>query len=181
MGRALEPSAVANAPGYTPPDDEFAAEVLRGGREVEPMDYVLKGGTTSAEELAMLVVRAVNMKDVDALQALLITHKEFNELIWPEMPQSRPVTNIEADHAWGFHMRGASSGARRGVHDYESQTPLMVESIDFTIGRAPFTNFTLYRGARIHTRSKGGVPVPLDFAFTWIECNGRWKVYIYKD
>jgi hypothetical protein len=180
MGSTKTQSALVNSPGYTPPDDPEWDAFLTGKRKVGPVAMQLTGGFPSGEALAEAVLDAVNRDDVQALHAIRMTYEEFETILWPEFPQSRPITNIKAEHAWEFYMQTSLAGATRGVHEWTGRN-LRLERVSYSIGLAPYTNFNLYRGAVIHALTGDGEHVQLTFAFTFLERNGRWKVYIYKD
>jgi hypothetical protein len=181
MGRPLAESALVNAPGYVPPDDPEWESVVRGKREgAPPTDAVLEGGYPSADALAAAILDAVNAEDAERLDKMRVTFREFSEIMWPEFPDSRPVVNLPVTEAWGFVVRASLTGARRGVHDWSGKG-LRFEGISYADGLMPYTNFSLYKGVRIHATTRGGEPVVVDFVGSFVERLGRWKVYTYKD
>jgi hypothetical protein len=171
-----KPSARALLPRENDPELE---SVVVGKRKVARHDLRLRGDIECPDTLARRIVRLVQRADRDGLRDLMIDQKEFTQILWPEFPQSRPATNWSGGEAWFFHDAKSESGIGEGV-DLYGGSDLGYESVTCDVGRAPYTNFTLYHGIHIHARTPSGEPVTLDFAQSFVECNGSWKVYIYK-
>jgi hypothetical protein len=173
-------SAVANAPGYRPPDDPEIESVYRGRREVERIDAELAGGAPSATWLAQMILDCIREASPECLAELAITKQEFVEIMWPEFPQSRAATNVSAQSAWFFLYHHSSGGINRALTDLAGME-LQLKELTFDIGLTRYANFNLYRGVNIHALKPAGEEVVFDFAFTWVEKDGIWKVYVYKD
>ncbi len=180
IGQAPVPSVLASMPGYEPADDSEAASVETGRREVGPTELELSGGESSAEELVIAALEALRENDLARLQALGVTHTEFEELCWPEFPESRPVTGWSSHEAWGNFDSRNISGVQRGMSDWAGRH-LFLEELSYRSGLAPYTNFTLYRDAVIQAQAENGEIVEIEFVRTLIERNGRWKIYSFKD
>jgi hypothetical protein len=185
MGRVPTRSVAENAPGYEPPDDPEAASVMRGKREVGPNDMQLSGGFASATELAQEVLAAASAGDTDRLTAARVTYDEFEGLLWYEFPQSRPVTNIKPEDAFGFLYRESTEGIRHGIQEIDGRE-LELTGIDFTSredggGLAHYTNFNLLQGVQLRTLTPEDDLVVLTFAHSFVEKDGVWKIYLYQD
>lgn len=179
MGRRSH-SALVNAPGYVPPADPESLAVARGRRDAGPTDQQFLFAKSSAEELAGSVLEAVRRADVTALKRLRVTYEEFRDILWPEFPQSRPVTNISADEAWRHLESKTNAGMRRAIADIGGRE-FALRRLEFSIGREEYTNFRLFRGVEIHAATDAGSDTLIDFAATFAERNGRWKVLAYED
>ncbi len=179
-GRQPPPSPLTKAEGYHPPDDPEADAVTRGYRLVGLNEKPLADGVESAEWLAKEILHAIAANDAEALQFLRITYDEFAEILWPEMPQSRPVTNIQAEDAWFFLVRECLSAVNGALGEWGGQR-LRFERLSFDEGLTRYPNYNLYQGIHIHAHRPDGEAVDLDFAHTFVEKDGVWKVYIYKD
>ncbi|MFN0151889.1 MAG: hypothetical protein ACKVU1_14410 [bacterium] len=173
-------SALTNAPGYTPPADPESLSVARGRREVGPIDEELLFAKASPEELGREILAAINAEDERVLKRLRLSKEEYARIVWPELPASRPITNISVDEAWSNYLFESDEGMYRAVTDNAGKS-LALERISFSVGVRPYTNFKVYAGANLHARTGAGTDTVLDFAAAFIERNGRWKVFSYQD
>jgi len=180
-GRAIRPSPVEQAPGYYPPHDPEADAVLTGRRVVDLTDLQLSGGASSATALAEAIVDCVSRDDFRRLREYLITFEEFRDILWREFPQSRPATNVPVEDAWDFLFRSSYTGARRMVDDWSGRD-LRMTRLSFLQGLTRYTNFNLLLGVRIHARDETtGEEIVIKYADGFVERNGAWKVYTYRD
>ena len=179
-GREPVPSKLTERPDYVPPNDPESDALRRGYRLSPPNALPLQHGLGSADWLAEEILLAVTADSRESLLDLRITFEEFAAILWEEMPQSRPVTNIKAEDAWFFLARDCISAINGTLGEYAG-TALTFERLSFTKGLTRFPNYNLFQGVQIHARDPRGTEVILDFAHTFIEKDGAWKVYIYKD
>jgi len=161
-------------------DDPELYAIEQGRRDVEEHDIPLEGTATSATELALMVLDALEFKDKAAMSRLRVTYQEFRDIIWPEFPESRPATGITAEHAWLLMSTDIASGALYGINTYGGE-PIEFEGLSFDQGVVHYTNFDLYKGVVIHASLPDGQRVELRFVYTIVERNGIWKVYGYRD
>jgi hypothetical protein len=180
MGQEIGRSPLENSPGYTPPNDPEADAVRAGKRKVGPIHIPFTGGAGSSEALAEAILDGLARGDRHTLHELLITQAEFSQILWPEFPESRPITNIRAEDAWEFHHREANKGLGKGLSQWAGQR-LQLRGISCEIGKMPFTNFTLYKGVVLHVLTESGEPQDIAFAEYFAERDGVWKVYLYKE
>jgi hypothetical protein len=180
MGEQVGYSPVTKSPGYHPVDDPEADAVRRGRRLASKVDIPFTGGETSPERLAQAILDALKAEDFNVLRALRVTPDEFADIMYPEFPESRPLCNSDASTAYFFLDRTSHSGCTLGLSIWGGQD-LRLLGIEYAIGRAPYTNFTLYHGVRIHVLKPNGEEGVIKFVRTFAERNGIWKVYTYKD
>lgn len=60
----------------------------------------LPGSVSSLEQLASEVLAGLAAADTSRLDALRLTEREHNEIVWPELPAARPEANFPVDIAW---------------------------------------------------------------------------------
>lgn len=180
-GHPIRRSPVERSPGYVPPDDPESTAVVTGRRAVGSTDRRLTGGFASATALAEALVDCVHRSDFQRLRDLMITYEEFRDILWPEFPQSRPATNVRAEDAWEFHFRSSITGARRMVDDWGGRD-VHLTGLSFDQGRVSYTNFKLALGVRLHAVDVAtGEAIVIKYADGFVERDGVWKVYIYRD
>ncbi len=162
-----------------PAEDKEADSVQRGRRLVDPRDDIeLDRGFESADALARAVLDRILWNEYDPLLDLRISKAEFLDLLWPEFPTSRPATNIRPDEAWSFHDADCRDGVTELLSEFGGQE-LHLVALRFETGFAPYTNFNLYRGAVIEAVDERGEPVVLRAATTFVERNGRWRIFTF--
>ncbi len=174
------PSPLENSPGYELPPDPERHTVETGRREVPKLDIAFETGAASADELIVLILEGLRTGDKELLKSLRVDFKEFSEILWPEFPQSRPATNLEPGNAWFFLDRESAAGMTRAIRRWVGRD-FRLDTVEYETGFAPYTNFNLLHGIRLHVREPDGQKLVLRFAETFAECGGRWKVYTYKD
>lgn len=173
-------SPLERSPGYYPPNDPESLSVVTGRRDAPPVDLELTGGATSDMDLARMLLAGLNARDAGALHALRVTRREFEVILWPEFPESRPVTHITADDAWEMSNAQSLSGANRAIDGYGArQLELLGVESDPPF---PYRNFMFYRGVRIVVRDQNtGEIERLKFAPSFVERHGRYKALTFKD
>lgn len=173
-------SPLERSPGYVPPADPESASVRLGRREAPLLDGEFDGGTASLEEFCRFVVTALNAGDEGALHALRVTRAEFERFLWREFPQSRPITNITADDAWGLSDAGSLAGASRAVGQHGGRRLRFLR-----VEHGPtqdFTNFDLVRGLEIVAESEITKEIhAIRFVPSVAVRNGRYKALLYRD
>ncbi len=179
-GREMQRSALENAPGYYPPDDPEHESVERGYRIVEERDIQLEGGMPTAEALADMILYCLEEEDARCLHDLRIHGVEFENNLWPEFPESRPATHIEAKHAWFYLHKTCWSGASDMLSEFGQQR-LVFKKITCTEGLIRYTNFNMLSGVLIHAENEFGEEVIIKNAHTFCQAGDVWKVYMYKD
>jgi hypothetical protein len=179
LGRPRVIPSYVNSPGYVRPADPESLSEWTGRREVGPISEQLLFAAPSAESLAAAIVEAVEERSAETLKRLLILPEEFEAILWPEFPASRPYSNVTAADAWGNHMGHVIGGVGKGLGAWEGGA-LRFRRLSAR-GVMRYANFNLVDGVLIHAVDARGRDVVFDFATTFVERNGRWKVYIYME
>ncbi|HEX7878627.1 MAG TPA: hypothetical protein VF720_04425, partial [Candidatus Eisenbacteria bacterium] len=91
-------------PDYHPGADDPEADAARKGRrEVPVSDRAFDiGGAPSLNDLVNLVVSGVDQAEGPTLERTAITRHDFETILWPEFPQSRPAAGVPSAEAWDF-------------------------------------------------------------------------------
>jgi hypothetical protein len=173
-------SPLERAPGYIPPADPESASVRLGRRDAKPVDDEFSGGAASLDDFGRQVADALNALDERALHRLRVTRGEFERILWPEFPESRPITRITAEDAWSFSEPRSLTAASRtiGLHGGKH---LRFDRVEWT-GMQSFTNFDLYRGVTIvATDETSGEPHRIPLAPSVASRHGRFKALLFRD
>lgn len=179
MGRPRIVPSYVNSPGYCRRDDPESLSEYTGKREVGPISEQLFFAAPSPESLAAAVLEAVRERSEAKLRRCLIRFEEFETILWPEFPASRPISNITASDAWGNHQGHVWGGMGEAVSEWGGVNIRLARVSAQGVKR--YTNFNLVEGVLIHATDPEGREVVLDFAPSFVERNGRWKVFIYKE
>ena len=108
--------SVRDTPGYKPLFDPESSAVTLGRRVNAPLvRRPFKGGEASMELLGRAVLRQLHRNKTDSLMTYCVTDTEFKEILWPEFPQSRPVTGIQWADAWRILWGPLHAGRTPGV------------------------------------------------------------------
>lgn len=180
MGMEGGASALANSPGYRPPDDPETEAVRKGRRSVPRIEGHLDGGASSPELLAAAILDALREGDRKALQQLRITRSEFGKFLWPEFPSSRAVTNVDADAGWFWVETNCIGGLGALLGEFGGRDLRLVE-VAYETGLQRYTNFNLVLGVVIVALDENDREVRIRYADAFAERDGAWKVYTYKD
>lgn len=172
-------SSAAGRPGYALPYDPEWRCLIAGKRQVAPMRFGLDGGASSLEQLGQALLAALRANDADQLVRLRVGRREFETLLWPEFPQSRPYLRIDPEDAWIMHHNSSASAVASLMRAWGGRD---LELVDVDYGDVvQYTNFTLYKDVRLHVRSAGTADM---FEITDVPaivgCNGQFKTYTYR-
>ena len=166
--------------GWYPPADPESASVRIGRRDAPLVTLPFSGGKRSLSALGRAVVSNVSNNAPDSLLALCVTKEEFDVILWPEFPQSRPATGLTAMDGWRVLFNRLVSGTRGAAADWGDQ-PWTFVRIEATAGVMKFRNFNLHRGIVIVAKDAAGQEQRFDFLRTVAERKGVFKLYSLRD
>ncbi|UCG86076.1 MAG: hypothetical protein JSW71_19565 [Gemmatimonadota bacterium] len=132
----------------------------------------------SMEQLAQAVLDALELKDEEALWALIITPEEHETLLWEHLPESRTYS---FDYVRQWSERNSRKGLRNALARFGGIDYDLID-IEFTEEPEEYPDFTVYFGTRLHVRrtdtgASGVLPV-LDVV---VERNGQWKLMNFEE
>ncbi len=166
--------------GWYPPADPESASVRIGRRDAPLVSLPFSGGKRSLTALGRAVVSNLSSNAPDSLLSLCVTKQEFEVILWPEFPQSRPATGLLPMDGWRVLDNRLISGTRGAAADWGGQ-PWTFVRIEATGGVTKFRNFNLYRGIVIVVKDEAGVEQRFDFLRTVAERKGVFKLYSLRD
>jgi len=175
------PKSIRESPGYAPPADPESASVRIGRRTGAPLvSEPFRGGARSLEALGRALCWAAHHSSADTVWKLSIDEREFKHILWPEFPQSRPITGITPDDAWDLVNRRFQAGIHRFVQDYAGE-PITFVRFDRADTVARYKNFRLHNGLTMVVRNTAGVEERVDFVRAVAERKGRFKLQGVSD
>ena len=167
------------SPGYVRPYDPEWRAVVRGRREAPEVSMPLAGGEPSLEALAQAILDAAARRDVRALRELHLTEEECTRIVWPELPQSRPIAQALPSDAWMFTHADMVSGIERMISETRGRSA-RIAGVSAAVADT-FRNFTIRRDVVFSLRHEGGAPEESRYVSVAIERQGRWKVMLYEE
>lgn len=182
LGAAIAGPAVAgaNLEGWYPPADPESASVRLGRRNAPLVTLPLSGGRPTLDALGRAVLAAVSDESAEEMLALCVSRKEFEVILWPEFPESRPATGLLPIDAWRALGNRLTSGCRGAVSDHGGQAWTFVR-VEATAGVRAYRNFRLHRGLVLVARNAAGEEWRFDFLRTAVERKGVFKIYSLRD
>lgn len=168
-------------PDYHPgANDPEADAAKKGRREVPVSDRSFDiGGAPSLDDLVTLVVAGIDKAEGPTLERTAITRHDFETILWPEFPQSRPAAGVPSAEAWDFVHRQHVASFNRTAGELHGKG-LRVASMK--VGKVSrYTNFTLHDDIAITLVDASENPIQFDMIRTVVECHGRYKLYATRD
>ncbi len=173
-------SSLENSPGFAPPYDPEWRSVLTGRRSAGPVDLEFVNGARSLEELGRFVMLAALDGDGQALLDLAVNKDEFELILWPEFPQSRPYLHIPPGEGWSFHYSDLTKGISRGGLALVDKPYTFVGIRSGSV--SDYANFRFLKDVVLTCRDEStGATEEFGFVGTVAERDGRFKVYLYEE
>lgn len=138
----------------------------------------LANARKSPEALAEAALAAVAVEDHEALNALLITRDEYEELLWPVLPDRHQVT---FEFVWGMSAPRSRKGRREVVNEYRG-LPLELVEVELGEETEAYDEFILYKDARMRVRNREtGEEGLFPLMDVLIHMDGGWKFMNFRE
>ena len=132
----------------------------------------------SAEALAEAVLEALNHEDKAALQGFLLSREEYEDHLWPEMPDGEYTP---FDFVWSLASANNVKGLGQLLAEYGGMH-LEVVSITFTEEPEVYDSFTLHLGAEVLVRNpETGDEGVLPSFDVFVEYGAGWKLMNFDE
>ena len=172
--------SVRDMPGYVPLVDQESSAVRLGRRVNAPLvSMPFKGGARSLKGLGVTILRELEHQDRDSLLTLLVTDKEFRDILWPEFPQSRPVTGLRYDDAWKILYARMHAGCMHALRDYGGNKYQFVSITTDSVMK--YKNFTMYSRIKLTAIGPDGGLASMTWLRAVVERKGLVKIYSTED
>ena len=132
----------------------------------------------SSEALATAVLDALALDDRDRLAALALNGQEFRDVVWPELPSSRPERGVPVSYAWADLRQKSSNALRRLVARWGGRrfTLLGVAWDGETTDYGPFL---VHRETRLRLLDESGREVEMHLYGSTLVRGDEHKVFSY--
>lgn len=138
----------------------------------------LAAALPSDEALAHAVLDGIARRDADALMGLAVTREEFEEIVWPALPASRPEVGMPASYVWQDTSAKSRAYLASTLAEYGGRrfTLLRVDTRGRTTDHG---THTISRETHLMVRDAAGQQHTLRLFGSIIRQHGRSKVYSY--
>jgi hypothetical protein len=134
----------------------------------------------SPDSLVAAFLRAVALRDADALRSLLVNEHEFQHWLWPEFPMSDPAMNVPEGFAWTNLAIKSDKGLRRILRELGGQR-LSLTATRFIEEEEKYRSFTIQGGTRIDVLDDQGKSAELAYVGSVVALNGSYKFMSYRE
>lgn len=167
-----ERSPEARAEGESSP--ERPAESAVPGAASAP----LAGSRATPEGVARLALERLAAGDREALLAIALSETEFREVVYPELPASRPERNTSADFVWSsLHQKSRNSLAFT-LDRYAGQR-LELVAVDFLGETTDYGSYRVHRKTALTVQRPDGTKTVVRLFGSMIERGGRYKIFSF--
>jgi hypothetical protein len=138
----------------------------------------LSAAFPSVDALAEEILRGIERNDFNGLIALALSKAEYRDYVWPELPASRPGTNLTVDYTYqGLRTKSVHALrftlAEHGGRKYE------LLGVEFAGETTDYDTFLVHRDARVLVRNEEGNEGYLDLFGSVMEYQGRFKLFSF--
>lgn len=140
----------------------------------------LEGGADSLEALAKRALEALERRDAAALHALRVDAREYREVVWPELPQSKPPHTLTVDFHWGLLDTNSLKGMRNALRDFGGQHLELLEVFPEQ-GVEDHRTFQALRKVALKVKSPAGEVAVLRVLGSVIVQEGRYKLLSFRE
>jgi hypothetical protein len=132
----------------------------------------------SEHALAERVLGALAARDIAVLEALPLSEQEFEQVVWPDLPASRPEMNLPADYAWRTLAQNSRGYLARLLATHGGRRYRLVR-IDFDGETTHYDAFVVHRKSRLVIQDEAGHERTLRLFGSVLERAGEFKLFSY--
>lgn len=138
----------------------------------------LTGAHGSPEALAGVALEALARSDREALASLRVGQDEYEQLLWPELPES---DDMPFALAWQMNDANSRKGMNRVFGALKGQEFELVD-LRFTGEPERYESFTVHVGAEmVVRRERDGTEGTIELLDVLVERDGRWKAMNFEE
>lgn len=130
------------------------------------------------EEAARRALERIAAGDREGLLAIALSEAEFREVVYPELPASRPERNTSADYVW----RGLRQKSRNSLAftlDRYTGAPLELVAVEFLGETTDYGSYRVHRKTALTVKRPDGSKTVVRLFGSMIERAGRYKIFSF--
>ena len=162
----------------------FLSILAAGGcseqRADETQGPQLENTFETPEAVSQAVLTALEAEDYETLRSYALSEEEFRDIVWPELPASRPERNVPLSYAWGDLNQKATNSLKTLVFGGAGGRHYELQRVEFDGETTPYETFLVHRDARLVVRDDQGIERRVNFFGSIIERRGRYKLFSYN-
>jgi hypothetical protein len=146
--------------------------------QVDEPKVPLSGTFTSIEALAEEILLGIEANDFEALIGLALSKAEYRDYVWPQLPASRPGTNLTVDYTYQG-LRTKSVHALRFTLEEHGGRKYELLGVEFAGETTDYNTYRVFRDARVLVRNEEGNEGYLDLFGSVMEYQGQYKLFSF--
>lgn len=139
---------------------------------------VLANTHSSDDALAQAVLDAMERRDVDALMRLSVSEEEFERVVWPSLPASRPEVGVSSSYVWQDTFTKSRAYLHRTLQQWGGKR-LQLIRVEFAGDTTEGQSYSLSRKSRLVVRDEEGHERTVRLFGSIIRQAGQSKVYSF--
>lgn len=132
----------------------------------------------SPEAVSRAVVKALSERNLAALRALALTRDEFEVLVWPKLPASRPERNLPMDYVWDELAAKSDASLRARLAGWQDRGFAIV-AVEFKGAVTDHGTYIVHRDTVLTLKDRDGREEAGRLFGSMIQQRGRYKVFSY--
>ncbi len=132
----------------------------------------------SPEALAAAVLDALADNDTDRLAALALNGREFRDVVWPQLPSSRPERGVPVAYAWADLHQKSSNALRRLVSQWGGRRFTLLD-VAYDGETTDYGPYLVHRETRLRLLDETGREVEAHFYGSTLVRGQEHKVFSY--
>ena len=132
----------------------------------------------SDEAVARAVLDALAHKDADRLAGLALTKDEFESVVWPTLPVSRPEVRMPMDYLWQDTFTKSRLYLAQTLEEFGGRRYSLVR-VEFQGDTTDHESYSVSRKTRLVVTDASGAEQTIRVFGSIIRQAGRSKVYSY--
>jgi hypothetical protein len=133
----------------------------------------------SPEALAKAFLEALRKEDLETLKAFALNKDEFQEIVWPQLPSSRPERGVPFEYGWNDLREKSFYSLSKNFARYKGR-PLDFRELVFHDETTDYGTYLVHRDARVKVYDeKKDREFWVDLFGSILEKDGRFKLFSY--
>jgi len=132
----------------------------------------------SPEQAAQAVLDALAARDAGRLLDLALDEHEFRQVVWPELPSSRPEAGLPVEYAWGRLRLNSQSQLSMTIAVHGGRRYELV-AVRLRGETTRYATLRVHRDSELVLREPSGALRTVRLFGSLLERGGRWKVFSY--